>query len=72
MQKTQKELFYCYSNRLNQYLKLFGFEYIDKGNNQKGQEYRSYQRTDNLDFALKQWKIMCDRFSVENINKKHN
>lgn len=72
MQNTQKELFYCYSNRLNTFLGLFGFSFVDKGNNQKGQEYKAYKRTDNLDFALKQWKIMCNKFPIEIVKVKHD
>lgn len=70
MQNTQKELFYCYSNRLNTFLSLFGFMYVDRDKNTKGQVYKAYKRTDDLDFALKQWEIMKKKFPYEKVEKQ--
>lgn len=71
MQKTQKELFYCYSNRLNQYLKLLGFEIQTSGKNlESGNQYWSFERSEDLDFALRKWNELKQRFDGNKIHKK--
>lgn len=67
---NNSKLFYCYSNRLNQFLSLFGFNYTDKGENSKGQEYKAYKRSKDLDFALKEWEILKNKFPVEKVKKQ--
>lgn len=70
MNNTQN-LFYCYSNRLYQYLKLFGFEIQTSGKNlESGNQYWSFERSEDLDFALKKWNELKNRFDGDKVHKK--
>lgn len=64
-------LFYCYSNRLYQYLIIFGFEVQKSGKNfESGNQYWAFERTEDLNFALKKWKELKVRFDGDKVHKK--
>lgn len=50
------KLFYCYSDRLNEFLHSLRINYVDKGfNPSNGKNCRSYDRDETLEKALIYW-----------------
>lgn len=67
-----KDLFYCYSKRLNDYLNIFGFEYVKHGVSDKtGNEYRAYNKCEELMFALDNWNMMKQYFELDKVKKRN-
>ncbi len=62
-----KDLFYCYSKRLSNYLNIFGFVYVKHSNSAStGREYWAYKKSEDLNFALNNWAIMKEHFDKDN------
>lgn len=60
-----EEYFFCYSNRLNQFLGIFGEYYIDKKINlNSGKEYKIYKKNDRLQKILKEWNRLKDEIDL--------
>lgn len=60
----KSKYFYCYSNRLNQFLYIFGIKPIFKDvNPSNNTEYCAYEKTEPLDFLLKQWDYIKERIN---------
>lgn len=71
MQNTQKELFYCYSPRLCDFLEIFGFYPIKQEINiNNNKPYKIYKRTDKLGFMLKKWDEIKQEISFEQVKLK--
>lgn len=60
-------LFYCYSNRLNKFLRLFGEYYIDKRINSKNQQYYIYNSSDKLTMLINEWNRIKEKIDIKDI-----
>lgn len=55
--KPNEKYFYCYSNRLNKFLYIFGVKFVEKGiNPSNNNEFCVYERTETLRFLLQEWE----------------
>ena len=50
---NEQKLFYCYSNRLHNWLRALGFKYISIGvNKNTNKNYWTYEKSNKLDTAI--------------------
>lgn len=55
--------FYCYSKRMQKFLSIFGFKYIDKNTNKNTNvEYYIYLKSEDLDRAIQEWNNIKEKF----------
>lgn len=55
-ENDDRELFYCYSERLEKFLYIFGKNYLARGLNPRGNNtFYVYKRDKELNYLLKQW-----------------
>lgn len=60
------DLFFCYSNRLQLFLKIFGVNYLSEGVNSKNnKKYFIYKKTDKLKKILGEWDNLKSRIPLE-------
>lgn len=55
MEKKTDNLFYCYSIKLKDWLKLNGLYFVRKGQHPNGNIFWCFQRNEKLDKALTDW-----------------
>lgn len=68
-----KEYFYCYSNRLHLFLASFGISYITTAiNPSNNKRYWMYKRTPILEDLIKDWNIIKEKRTLEDVIKKKN
>lgn len=64
----KKDLFFCYSKRLQYFLKAFGLDYINGGiNKNNNRQYYVYNKTEKLNKLLNKWNDMKEFISLEEI-----
>lgn len=57
-------IFFCYSKRLYYFLQALNFQYNQHNTNKNsGNEYWSYDKTDKLKEALKEWELLKNKFN---------
>lgn len=64
---NQPNIFYCYSYRLNKFLKLLGFNCIEVAKNPNShQKYWAFERkNDNIEIALEYWNNLVKEFNIK-------
>lgn len=66
-----KDIFYCYSKRLNQFLFIFGIKCLDKEiNPSNNSEYCTYEKTEALNFLLKEWDYIKSKMNFGEMIKE--
>lgn len=61
--EDRSKYFYCYSKRMQKFLSIFGFKYVDKGVNKNTNiEYYTYLKSEELDRAIQEWNNIKEKF----------
>lgn len=64
-------IFFCYSKKLHKFLDSLNFQYNQHNTNKiSGNEYWSYERTEILNEALKEWENLKNKFNPYKESKK--
>ena len=66
MQEMTENIFYCYSNRLHNWLRSLGFKYISVGiNKNTNKSYWTYEKSNKLDTAIDLYNQLKHAFEMD-------
>ena len=69
--EDNNKYFYCYSNRMHNFLQIFGVPFIGEGINKKtGSKYFKYLKSSRLDLLIEEWNKLKDKISLQEVVKK--
>ena len=64
--EDKNKYFHCYSKRMQKFLSIFGFKYIDKSTNKNTNiEYYTYLKSKELDRAIQEWNNIKEKFDIK-------